>query len=396
MTGSGEPTRRASAGEPTRRVSAGWLREATATIFIAAGFDPPAAGEIADALIDADLRGTPSHGVMLVPMYVERLRAGSVTRATSATVVSDSPTFVLLDAGHAMGQLTSAQAVDLAVERARAAGTAAVGVRHAHHFGAAGRWAQRAADAGCIGIALSNTTALMPAPGGAEKLVGNNPLAIAVPTGDGPPLVLDMALSAVALGRIRLAAASGRPIPPDWATDPDGVPTTDPEAAIRGMLLPAGGHKGFGLALMIDVLTGVLTGGGWGRHVSSLYRHLDQPNDVAHLFLVIDPAHTGEDGFATRAAELAGAVRGSARAPGTDRIWTPGEPEAERARAQLAIGVAVDPVVIQELHAAAESLGVTLTVPPAPVPPQAGRPTGADAQVGCPARGTRSHLEGDG
>lgn len=373
----------------TVRVGARWLREATVAIFTAAGFEPPAAGEIADALIDADLRGTPSHGVMLVPMYVERLRAGSVTRHTTATVISDSPTFVLLDAGHAMGQLTSAQAVDLAVARARRSGTAAVGVRHAHHFGAAGRWAQRAADAGCIGIALSNTTALMPAPGGAERLVGNNPLAIAVPTADGPPLVLDMALSAVALGRIRLAAAGGQRIPPDWATGPDGLPTTDPEEAIRGMLLPAGGHKGFGLALMIDVLTGVLTGGGWGRHVSSLYRHLDQPNDVAHLFLVIDPAHTGEDGFAGRAAELAGAVRGSARAPGTERIWTPGEPEAERARSQLAAGVTVDTVVIDELRAAAESLGVTLTVPPAPVPPQPGPPTGPQTPVGGPGWGHR-------
>jgi LDH2 family malate/lactate/ureidoglycolate dehydrogenase len=357
---------------PTVRVPAGWLREATAAVFAAAGFAADAAAEIADALVDADLRGTPSHGVMLVPMYVERLHAGSVTRHRTATVVSDSPTFVLLDAGHAMGQLTSAQAVDLAVVRAHRYGTAAVGVRRAHHFGAAGRWAQRAAEAGCIGIALSNTTALMPAPGGAERLVGNNPLAIAVPTADRTPLVLDMALSAVALGRIRLAAASQQPIPPDWATDPDGIPTTDPEQAIRGMLLPAGGYKGFGLALMVDVLTGVLTGGGWGRQVSSLYRHPDQPNDVAHLFLVIDPAHTGDQEFPARAAELAGAVRGSARAPGTPRIWTPGEPEAERARAQLAEGVAVDTVVVQELCAVAESLGVSLRIPPA-VPPT--RPT---------------------
>jgi LDH2 family malate/lactate/ureidoglycolate dehydrogenase len=142
------------------------------------------------------------------------------------------------------------------------------------------------------------------------------------------------------------------------------VPTTDPEQAIQGMLLPAGGHKGFGLALMIDVLTGVLTGGGWGRQVSSLYRHPDQPNDVAHLFLAIDPAHAGDGGFPDRTAALAGAVRESARAPGTDRIWTPGEPEAERAAAQLADGVAVDTVVIKELAAVAESLGVKLVIPP--------------------------------
>lgn len=360
----------------TVRVPAAWLGEAVTAIFVAAGFVADDAAEIADALVEADLRGTPSHGVMLVPMYLDRLKAGSVTRERRAVVVTDSPTFVLLDAGHAMGQLTSAQAVDLAVARARRYGTAAVGVRHAHHFGTAGRWAARAADAGCIGIAMSNTTALMPAPGGAERLVGNNPLAIAAPTTGGQPLVLDMALSAVALGRIRLAAASRSPIPPDWATDRTGVPTTDPEQAIRGMLLPAGGHKGFALALMIDVLTGVLTGGGWGPHVSSLYRHLDQPNDVAHLFLVIDPGHAGgPGGFADRAAALAETVRGSARSPGTDRIWTPGEPEAARARDQAGSGVAVDPAVIEELVASARSLGVALPDPPGhPDPEPPGRP----------------------
>lgn len=345
------------------RVPLDWLRQATTAVFVAAGFPPDAAAEIADALVEADLRGIPSHGVMLVPVYVERLRAGGVTRHLSATVVRDSPTFVLLDARHAMGQLTSAQAVDLAVARARKYGTAAVGVRRAHHFGAAGRWAQRAADAGCIGIALSNTTALMPAPGGAERLVGNNPLAIAAPTADGPPLVLDMALSTVALNRIRLAAANQQSIPPDWATGPDGVPTTDPELAVQGMLQPVGGHKGFGLALMIDVLTGVLTGGGWGRQVRSLYRQLDQPNDVAHLFLAIDPSHTGDGEFPARTAQLAAAVRGSARTPGTDRVRTPGEAGAERAAAQRTEGVAVDPVVLEELRAVGESLGVSLTVP---------------------------------
>lgn len=345
------------------RVPAEWLREATTAIFVAAGFPPAAAGEIADALVEADLRGVPSHGVMLVPLYVERLRAGSVTRHLSATVVRDSPTFVLLDGRHALGQLTSAQAMDLAVARAREYGTAAVGVRRAHHFGAAGRWAQRAAGAGCVGIALSNTTALMPAPGGAERVVGNNPLAIAAPTADGPPLVLDMALSTVALNRIRLAAASQQPIPPDWATGPDGVPTTDPEQAIQGMLQPAAGHKGFGLALMIDVLTGVLTGGGWGRQVRPLYREPDRPNDVAHLFLAIDPARTGDDEFPVRTAQLAAAVRASARAPGTDRVWTPGEAGAERAAAQQQEGVAMDPLVIKDVCAVAESLGVRLTTP---------------------------------
>jgi len=227
-------------------------------------------------------------------------------------------------------------------------------VRHAFHFGGAYRYALAAARAGCIGIAASNTRPLMPAPGGAEAVVGNNPLAIAAPVANATePIVLDMALSEAALGKIRLAAQEGRSIPSGWAVDAEGRPTTDPEAAIAGLLLPIGLHKGYGLALMVDVLTGVLAGGGFGQRVNGLYADVAVPNDAAHLFVALHvPAFAPPDAFAERVAALAAEVTGAARAPGVDRVYLPGELAAERRAAAARDGVALDPGTVDALNAA--------------------------------------------
>ena len=190
--------------------------------------------------------------------------------------------------------------------------------------------------------------------GGAEAVVGNNPLAIAAPAADGAePIVLDMALSEAALGKIRLAAQEGRDIPPTWATDAKGRPTTDPEAAIAGLLLPIGLHKGYGLALMVDVLTGVLAGGGFGQRVNGLYADVAVPNDVAHLFVALDvAAFAPPDAFAERLATLASEVTGADRAPGVERVYLPGELAAERRAAAARAGVALDRSTIDALQAA--------------------------------------------
>jgi len=354
-------TTQASDADRRVLVRPAWLEATVSSVFAAVGFDPADASQIAAALVEADLRGVSSHGVMLVPMYVERLNAGGVTRERELDVLHDAGAALVLDARGGMGQLSSPQAMGLAIERAGRYGIGLASVRNAHHFGAASRWAMQAAHAGCLGVAMSNTTPLMPAPGGAERIVGNNPLAIAVPTEAGAEIVLDMALSAVALGKIRLAASAGRSIPDTWATDPAGVPTTDPEAAVLGMLLPAAGHKGFGLALMIDVLTGVLSGGGWGDQVRPLYREPDRPNDCAHLFLAIDPELLGGiAGFRGRASDLAARVRGSATAPGVDRLYLPGEIEAERARQQRRTGVLIERSGLDGLLAAARAVGAAI------------------------------------
>ena len=343
-----------TATRPPERVRPPLLVDAVAERFERTGLSGRAARTVAEALVESDMRGVPSHGVMLVPMYLDRLRAGSVSRREQAEVVSEHGAVTVLDAHHALGQLTGDQAMRLAVERSREYGAGVTVVRHAFHFGGAYRYALAAARAGCIGIAAANTRPLMPAPGGAEAVVGNNPLAIAAPAADGAePIVLDMALSEAALGKIRLAAQEGRDIPPTWATDAEGRPTTDPEAAIAGLLLPIGLHKGYGLALMVDVLTGVLAGGGFGQRVNGLYADVAVPNDVAHLFVALDvAAFAPPDAFAERLATLAAEVTGADRAPGVERVYLPGELAAERHAAAARDGVALDRSTIDALQAA--------------------------------------------
>ena len=261
-------------------VPADQLSALVARLFVAAGISERGARTAADALVDADLDGVSSHGVMLVDMYLDRIRHGSASAEEEAVVVSDKDATVVLDARHALGQLTGNQAIRIAIERAKRYGVGVVAVRHGFHFGTARRYALQAARADCVGIVMCNTRPLMPAPGGAERVVGNNPIAIAVPT-EGPiPIVLDMATSEAAMGKIRMAEKAGQAIPTTWAAKADGSATSDPSEAIAGMLLPSGGPKGFGLAFLIDLLCGLLSAGAQGAAVQPLYGDPAVPYDL--------------------------------------------------------------------------------------------------------------------
>jgi len=315
----------ADAAEPVA-IDAQRLTSAVADIFAAVGIAASDAEVVAADLVAADLEGIASHGLMLVPMYVERINKGSVSRRSAGKVVSDRGGAIVIDAGNALGQLTSRQAVKLAVARAREIGLATVAVRNGFHFGTAGRYARLIAEQNCVGIVLSSTRPLMPPPGGAEALVGNNPIAIALPSAGDFPVEADMALSATAMGKIRLAAAAGEAIPADWAVDAQGRPTTDPVAAIKGMLLPAAGPKGFGLAFAIDLLCGGLSDGAVGADVRPLYGDPAEPYRCSHFFLAIHAGHfpVGER-FAERVRDQAMRVSQSKRGPGVERVYAPGE-----------------------------------------------------------------------
>jgi LDH2 family malate/lactate/ureidoglycolate dehydrogenase len=332
-----------------------------ARLFAASGLSAPAAEKVAGGLVDADLEGLSSHGVMLTDMYIDRLQAGSVSKGTAAAVVSERQGAVVLDAGHALGQLTGEQAMSLAIDKAREFAAGIVAVRHGFHFGAAGRYARQAADAGCIGIAMCNTRPLMPAPGGAERVVGNNPLAIAVPAAGEIPIVLDMATSEAAMGKIRMAEKAEEPIPPTWAVTAQGLPTTDPGEAIAGMLLPSGGPKGFGLSLLIDLLSGLLSQGAHGAQVRPLYGDFSVPYDCSHLFIAIDVAHfCNLDWFRVQAASAAERIRNGKRAPGVTQLFTPGEPEWRR-RSRSDGRVLLEPAVVAMLRRYAERLDIAPT-----------------------------------
>lgn len=340
-------------------IAADQLSALVARLFVAAGIPERAAQTAATALVDADLEGVPSHGVMLVDMYLERIRRGSVSTEEAGVVVSDRDATVVLDARHALGQLTADQAIKLAVERARRHGVGIVAVRHGFHFGTARRYAIQAASADCVGIVMCNTRPLMPAPGGAERLVGNNPIAIAVPT-DGPiPIVLDMATSEAAMGKIRMAEKAGQTIPQSWAVKSDGSATSSPSEAIAGMLLPSGGPKGFGLAFLIDLLCGLLSGGASGGGVQPLYGDPAIPYDCSHLFIAIDVAHFGDPATVRAAAAAAAArIRSGQRAPGVAQLFAPGEPEWRR-RESAAGQVRLTPAVAEMLTRMARELRVS-------------------------------------
>jgi len=342
-------------------ISAPELGEFVARLFTAVGVPGAAAATVARGLVEADLAGLASHGVMLVDMYIERLQKGSVSRQETASVVSERQGAVVLDAGHALGQLTGIQAMTLAVNKAQLFAAGIVSVRHGFHFGAAGPYAVKAAEAGCIGIAMCNTRPLMPAPGGAERVVGNNPIAVALPTLGTIPIVLDMATSEAAMGKIRMAEKAKKAIPPTWAVTAKGMPTTDPSEAIAGMLLPSGGAKGFGLSFLIDLMCGLLSQGATGTQVRPLYGDFSVPYDCSHLFIAIDVTHFCDlDWFRQQTAAATERIRGGQRAPGVEQLFTPGEPEwcrRERAGGQ----VQLDPSVIAMLMRLAGELGVTAT-----------------------------------
>jgi LDH2 family malate/lactate/ureidoglycolate dehydrogenase len=299
-----------------------------AGLFERAGLPPAASIDMGRAMVDADVAGLPSHGLSQTEMYVRRLLLRSISTTTEIVVVESREATAVVDAQGMFGHLAGDQAMQMAIDRSKAFGVGVVAVRNSFHFGPAGRYTQQASEHGCIGIAMCNTKPMMPAPGGVERLVGNNPISIGLPAAEGPDFLFDMALSEAALGKIRVAEREGKAIPSTWAVDRDGLPTTDPKAAIEGMLLPSGGAKGFGLSLAINLMSSLLSQGPGGDDVAPLYGDLSKPFLCSLLFMAIDIGHfRPEAEFRTAAsAELARIRRsksreGVLRTPG-ERSWT--------------------------------------------------------------------------
>lgn len=301
------------------------LKRFAADLLAAAGVPTGNGALVAEALVDADIEGLPSHGLLHLPMYLDRIAAKSVDPVAEGEIVVDLGSRLTIDAGNGLGQVTAERACAVVAERAAAHGVAVVAVRNAFHFGAAGRFARKIALGGQIGIVMANTRPMLPAPGGVEAVVGNNPLAIAVPTG-GEPITLDFAMSAGAMGKIRLAAGKSEPIPEGWAQTAEGQPTRDALEALKGTLLPAAGAKGFGLAVMIDLLTGGLSGGGLGEAVQPLYGDLTRVYDSANLFIAIEVEGLRPLAeFEADASGFADRIRASRTAPGAGPVRVPGD-----------------------------------------------------------------------
>jgi LDH2 family malate/lactate/ureidoglycolate dehydrogenase len=325
------------------------LVKRTYSLFIAVCASDRAAKLSAEGLVEADARGLSSHGLMLLPMYLERIEQGSVDPSSVNEIVSDLGALISIDCHNGLGQVSAQDAMELAIERAKTHGVAVVVAKNAFHFGGAYRYSSLAAAAGMIGVAAANTRPLMPVPGGAYAVVGNNPISFSIPRLGEDALTVDFALSEAALGKVRLAEAEGTEIPSTWATDSSGKPTTNAADAIKGMLLPAGGSKGFGLALVIDMLSGVLSGGGFGAGVKGLYADFSEPYNSSNFFLAIN-ASALDDGFAQRATRLAIAVHDSPMIDPGNTARLPGERSKQNYERSLKDGVQLNPSVVKDLE----------------------------------------------
>lgn len=331
-----------------------------ATILERLGVPSADAALVADTLVKAELWGHPSHGMLRLPWYVERLRSGAMRAVTSPEVLSDSGSIVVVDGQDGIGQVLANRATLLGVERARQHGISGIAVRRSNHFGMAAYYTRRAAEAGCVCLLFTNASPAMAPWGGREKSLGTNPWSVAAPAGRHGVAVIDLANTAVARGKVYLAAERGQPIPDGWAADRLGVPTRDAQAAIDGLILPMAGPKGYVISFMVDVLSGVLTGSSFGSAVAGPYDP-DAPSGCGHLALTIDiAALDSPNGFARRMEQLIEETKGVERAEGVPEIFFPGELE-DRSLARTALaGIRLPDATAASLVSLADEFGVTV------------------------------------
>ena len=322
------------------------------------GVPPDDAALWADTLVRSDLRGHASHGIFRLPWYVRRLQRGVMQPVTRLETLRDVAAVSVLDAHEGVGQVVANQAMDLAIERAKAYGIAAVSVRRSNHFGAAMYFTLKAARAGLIGMITTNASPAMAPWGGKAAVLGNNPWSIAAPAGRHAPLILDIANTMVARGKIYTARQEGQVIPNSWAIDQDGNPTIDPTAALGGLILPIGGHKGYAITFMMDVLSGVLSGSEFASGVAGPYQ-AERPSGCGHLVIVLNiDAFIGQAAFNERVERLIEEVKAAPLAPGYDEIFYPGEPEARAEAANLRDGINLPNATVAELATLAGELGI--------------------------------------
>lgn len=341
--------------EQFKRVDSGKLERLVSGIYAGVGVPETDAALLGHALVDADLRGVHSHGCRWVSTYANGIRRGHYNLHPEIKALHDSGATLLLNGDAGLGHPLAAHAMKLAIERSKEHGVAVVTLQNSQHIGALAYYTQIAADAGCMGYCTTNAGIGVVPPGGADKVIGLNPLSYAVPTQHPWSFNLDMATSVVAGSKLGMAIERGEKIPFGWAVDAEGNPTDDPKKGQAGGILPLGGPKGYGLSLMLDIQAGVLSGGRFGKG-------LGMPGS-AQYFQAIDIEHFMPlDEFRSRMEELIGQIKNSRLAPGSDGIFFPGEIEFNRKQERLANGLPLDAFVRGELKREAESLGLSYDI----------------------------------
>jgi len=346
-----------------RRVRADELEALVTEIFVRCGMRADDAAYLSGSLVSADVRGVHSHGVLRVPEYTRKLTAGGVDPRGVPSVVRDSGACLVVDGGNSMGQIGTRFAMQRAIERAATTGIAAVAIRGSNHCGALAAYVLQAVAEDMIGLVTTNALPTMAPWGGAERLLGINPLGVGIPADVELPLVYDAAFSASAHGKIRVYEQRGQPLPPGWALDSSGQPTTDPTAAIDGLLLPIGDFKGANLALVMGVLSSMLSGASYGTELGDMHSGPKAGQDGHFVCAIRIDAFEDVAHFKTRVDAAVRELHGARLAPGFERVYAPGEKEFLTERAYRADGIPLTRQTIADVLDTASRLGLS------PAPP---------------------------
>ncbi len=315
--------------------------------------------DTAEAIVAADLRGIESHGVVRFPTYVKRIRLGIINPKPNIKVIRESRNVILIDADNGLGQVAGKLAMSMCIEKAKENDVAIAGVRNTNHIGIAGHYAMMPLRENMIGIVLTNTAALMAPHGGCEPVLGTNPFAVAIPAGREIPIVLDMSTSVVSRGKIEESLRKGEKIPFGWAVDNEGNHTDDPEKALEGALLPLGGAKGYGMSIVIDIISGLLTGSSYGKDIKSMFLDFTKPMGVGNFMVAIKvESFMPVDEFKEKVDGYIKMIKGSKRAKGVDEILLPGERSYRTMCKRLKEGVPLGEGALRALEEAKKLVGM--------------------------------------
>nr|WP_246079127.1 Ldh family oxidoreductase [Paenibacillus piri] len=338
------------------------LQQFCEQVFARAGVPRANAAIVAESLVQADLRGVESHGVVRTDIYMKRVEAGRMNPHAEPAVVSERDMVTLLDGSNNFGAVVGTRALDIAMARAKANGASIVGVRGSNHFGTGAYYALKAIEQDLILLVMSNASQTMPPTGGVRPFLGTNPLCVGVPAGQEQPFLLDMATSVVARGKIIVAAQKGEPIPSGWAIDKDGNPTNDAQAALNGSVLPLGGPKGYAISMFIDILSGVLTGAGYGKYVNNMYENWEEPQQVGHFFIAVDVSRfMPVEQFKRRMDDYIRLIKAEPKAQGVEEILIPGELEHRQTLLRKRQGIRLPLKVAMELDAIGQKYGLDVS-----------------------------------
>ena len=335
------------------------LRGLVSRLAVAGGVPADDADVFARVLVDADLQGVSTHGVSRLNIYLQRIEKGLIDPKAVLGIDRNGGSVLALDAGNGLGQVQAMKALEMLTPLAKQNGIAAATIRNSQHFGALSYYCNRAAEQDLILLAMTNCEPAMSPAGGFEAFFGTNPIAASFPTGKGYSVKIDMATSIVARGNIIAAQKKGQAIPEGWALDPAGEPTTDASQALLGTVLTMAGHKGYALALMIEVFSSVLSGAAIGSEIGSMYKNMDRKQDVGHFFCLLNiAAFLDVKDFKQRMDETIDKLKAGKRRPGVEEILIPGERSSRKAAENEAAGVPVADVVVGEIKELCSRLNV--------------------------------------